>query len=330
LDLENTTVSGNQATQGGGMLDHKTQDGLNAGTTAKSSTIAANTASSKGGGILSFHTASGDGYVDLENTIVADNTLNGSPSDCDGPITSQGHNVNSDESCGLAGGGDISSADPLLGPLADNGGPTETHYLLPGSPAIDVGVCPPNTDQRGIPRPQGAGCDIGAIELCPAEDKDCDGLSHEEELQFGTDPLNPNTDSDSCGDGVELGPDPAEGGKRDPLNFWDFMDVPTGTLLARDKSVSGGDISAVVARFGSSDSAPGDFDRDSDPLSTPNATVSPSGARSNYHPAYDRGGTIVGGDPWDLKPADGSIAGGDISAAVVQFGHNCVHAAQGS
>jgi hypothetical protein len=57
--------------------------------------------------------------------------------------------------------------DPLLGPLANNGGPTQTHALLPGSPAIDAAN--PNsfssTDQRGVPRPQGAGPDIGAYEL---------------------------------------------------------------------------------------------------------------------------------------------------------------------
>jgi hypothetical protein len=55
----------------------------------------------------------------------------------------------------------------VLGPLQDNGGPTWTHALLPGSPALDVGdpaQCPA-TDQRGVPRPQGAGCDIGAFEL---------------------------------------------------------------------------------------------------------------------------------------------------------------------
>jgi hypothetical protein len=57
--------------------------------------------------------------------------------------------------------------DPLLGPLANNGGPTQTHALLPGSPAIDAANPNsfPSTDQRGVPRPQGAGPDIGAYEL---------------------------------------------------------------------------------------------------------------------------------------------------------------------
>ncbi|MCB9420636.1 MAG: hypothetical protein H6667_12585 [Ardenticatenaceae bacterium] len=58
-------------------------------------------------------------------------------------------------------------ADPLLGVLADNGGPTETRALSSGSPAIDAGnnLACPATDQRGITRPQGGGCDIGAYEL---------------------------------------------------------------------------------------------------------------------------------------------------------------------
>lgn len=57
--------------------------------------------------------------------------------------------------------------DPLVGPLANNGGPTQTHALLPGSPAIDAANPNsfPSTDQRGVPRPQGAGPDIGAYEL---------------------------------------------------------------------------------------------------------------------------------------------------------------------
>ncbi len=59
--------------------------------------------------------------------------------------------------------------NPRLGPLADNGGPTETHALLDFSPAIDAGgdiTCADvgGVDQRNVPRPQGAGCDIGAYE----------------------------------------------------------------------------------------------------------------------------------------------------------------------
>jgi uncharacterized repeat protein (TIGR01451 family) len=66
---------------------------------------------------------------------------------------------------------DIIGQDPRLGPLDDNGGDTRTHALQPGSPAIDEGSCtdisgePITSDQRGVARPQGAGCDVGAYEL---------------------------------------------------------------------------------------------------------------------------------------------------------------------
>jgi hypothetical protein len=53
----------------------------------------------------------------------------------------------------------------MLGPLADNGGPTKTHALLVSSPAVDAGYCPsPTTDQRGVTRPQCLACDIGSFE----------------------------------------------------------------------------------------------------------------------------------------------------------------------
>ncbi len=83
-------------------------------------------------------------------------------------ITSLGFNVISDGSCAPVGT-DQSNTDALLGPLADNGGPTLTHALGAGSPALDAadaGACPA-TDQRSVARPQGPGCDVGAFELVP-------------------------------------------------------------------------------------------------------------------------------------------------------------------
>ena len=80
-------------------------------------------------------------------------------------ITSGGGNVIGDGSCN-PGADDLSLSDAILGPLADNGGPTLTHALGAGSPAIDAaiaGACPA-TDQRGVSRPSGAGCDTGAVE----------------------------------------------------------------------------------------------------------------------------------------------------------------------
>jgi hypothetical protein len=132
----------------------------------------------------------------LRSTIVADSLL----VDC-APffvfdIVSLGHNLDSDGSCGLSDPTDLSTVDPLLGPLADNGGPTPTHALLAGSPALDAippGDCtwdddgdpatpdvPLATDQRGAARPQGSARDIGAVEVTPCGDgldNDGDGFT---------------------------------------------------------------------------------------------------------------------------------------------------------
>lgn len=78
----------------------------------------------------------------------------------------------SDDTCGLTGPGDRQGVDPLLAPLADNGGPTATHLPLAASPLRDAiaagtsGLCDAAAplDQRGVLRPQGTGCDIGSVE----------------------------------------------------------------------------------------------------------------------------------------------------------------------
>jgi hypothetical protein len=132
-----------------------------------------------------------------------------------------------------------------------------------------------------------------------------------------------DSDGDGCTDPQELGNSAASGGRRDPNWFWDFFDVPTGVALARDRAVTAGDILSVAARFGSNDATPGEFDRNSNPLSVPNAAISPPAVRANYHPAYERGGPMPGQEPWDLLPANGSIAAGDIASVVAQFGHSC-------
>jgi hypothetical protein len=171
LSLNNTTVSGNNAANGGGGGIYN----INGTTTLKNSTIAGNTSAlSYGGGIYS-DLAGGGGTVNLQNTIVAGNT-GYFTQDVYGDITSLGYNVIGDatNSGFTPATGDLTNVDPLLGPLQVNGGPTLTHALLPGSPAIDAGNpagCsdqdgnPLTTDQRGVARPQGARCDIGAFEL---------------------------------------------------------------------------------------------------------------------------------------------------------------------
>ena len=89
-----------------------------------------------------------------------------------GTVTSYGYNVSSDDGAGyLNGTGDQINTDPMLGPLQDNGGPTFTHALLPGSPAINAGdpnfVGPPDYDQRGpgYDRVRGGRIDVGSFEV---------------------------------------------------------------------------------------------------------------------------------------------------------------------
>lgn len=159
LTLNNSTVSGNTTTLGvgGGILNHHKATLIN-------STVSDNTAQA-GGGIISGVTHGSD--IELTSTIIAGNTAN-QGSDCFGNLTSQEHNlIGNDSSCNFSrASGDLVNIDPKLGPLQDSGGPTFTHSLLPGSPAIDAGDSTrcPATDQRGVSRPQGRGCDIGAVE----------------------------------------------------------------------------------------------------------------------------------------------------------------------
>ncbi len=169
LTLINSTISGNSAGLfGGGGLGNG-----NASSTVLNSTIVGNSAGTEGGGI-----AQGGGSVTLQNTLVANNVAPAG-ANCVATgvvITSLGHNLDSGNTCGFqASLGDVVNTNPLLGPLQNNGGPTPTHALLPGSPAIDAGGlgCPP-TDQREARRPlDGSGdgvalCDIGAFEFNPA------------------------------------------------------------------------------------------------------------------------------------------------------------------
>ena len=110
-----------------------------------------------------------DGGGTLRNTIVAGNRSNFGESDLAGTFLSRGYNL-----IGSSRGGsgyretDLLDVPALLGPLRDNGGPTPTHALLSGSPAVNAGdpdfVPPPETDQRGFPRVVGDRLDIGAYE----------------------------------------------------------------------------------------------------------------------------------------------------------------------
>ena len=191
LNLIDSSVTGNQARWSGGGL----YSFFNTTTNIVRSTISGNRSTGWHGGAI-FHT---DGAMEiasstvannigpdwapsaifvgsfnpavpsleLTNTIVTGNHWYACEQHAAGTVhlTSGGHNLVQDGSCSPAAS-DLIAGDSRIGPLADNGGPTWTHALLPGSPALDAAddtVCPA-TDQRGIARPQGPHCDIGSYE----------------------------------------------------------------------------------------------------------------------------------------------------------------------
>jgi hypothetical protein len=120
---------------------------------------------------VTIHGNTENGIRNTGDASLIDTILNANSSgNCAGNVTSQGYNLSSDGACALTQASDLTGVDPQLGPLGDNGGPTQTHLPGPGSSALDGGACLPDvaTDQRGVVRPQGGACDIGAVEVVQA------------------------------------------------------------------------------------------------------------------------------------------------------------------
>jgi predicted outer membrane repeat protein len=150
--LSNVTFNGNRAKDGGGM-----SNGANSNPILTHVTFSGNTAATYGGGIYNDS--------DNNNTTIRNSILYGNSGGEIYNISGTADVTYSIVQGGYVGEGNL-DVDPLLGPLQDNGGFTQTMALGAGSPAIDSGDdtnCP-ETDQRGVERPQGSGCDIGAYE----------------------------------------------------------------------------------------------------------------------------------------------------------------------
>ncbi len=185
LTLSNSTISGNNSSgDGGGIAISDLQNSRSGGVPVPVMlycTVYGNTAD-LGGGIWVGNLPQGQ-VMTMGASIVALNKARTAP-DIAGPLATLGYNLVGNRSgATLLGSSHVQSTDVfgvsstalLIDPrLRDNGGPTKTHALLPGSPAIDL--IPPDvcmmfgveSDQRGVKRPQGKSCDSGAYEYVPS------------------------------------------------------------------------------------------------------------------------------------------------------------------
>jgi len=184
LVIINSSFTGNSATgAGGGLYSRYSQTSLYNTTVTDNLANSDESGTAYGGGVVQ----ESGGAFDFINSIIAGNNRVRVPGpfldgdDCAGAVTAVGFNIMLSVDSGFCTiSGTPTLAEPLLGPLQDNGGPTPTQALLPGSPAIDAGNpsgctddqgAPLATDQRGRPRPVFGGaalrCDIGAFEAAP-------------------------------------------------------------------------------------------------------------------------------------------------------------------
>ena len=166
ITLTNVTISGNSAISGGGVYHWGGASGT-ANLNIIASTISTNTASFLYGGVYNTVVVGGSGSaaITMTHSILGNNTGGDCHNNAGAVFNNNEYNIIESDtgSCGTS----FFAGDPGLGPLQDNGGPTYTHALLEGSQAIDAipqTSCLLTNDQRGVMRPLGYGCDIGAFE----------------------------------------------------------------------------------------------------------------------------------------------------------------------
>ncbi|MCX6543191.1 MAG: PxKF domain-containing protein [Acidobacteria bacterium] len=219
LTVKNSTLSGNSATTVSGVGYGGAIATSGAGwLTVDNSTLNGNWADVQAGGIWSnMYTGGSARPVSIKNTILKAGPSGANLFYAGGMFQSYGYNLCSDDGAGLlTDPTDRINTDPMLGPLADNGGLTFTHALLAGSPAIDAGSAtdidgaPVTTDQRGVARPQRGGYDIGALELVNSAPVANAGSDHTAAVPHDGDPatstaavtLNGSGSSDPDGDAL--------------------------------------------------------------------------------------------------------------------------------
>ena len=183
VTVSDSTISGNRAlgldrpgpyydllAAGGGVFvalhDNDAYGGVDTlAVTLANSTIAGNTGA-EGGGV--YEHIFNDAVITLDHTIVGDNATTYLGPDILGSVNANWSLVENTGSTSLTGANNVTGVDPQLGPLANNGGPTETHMIAATSPAHNAGdpafVPPPTVDQRGRPRVSGTRIDIGSVE----------------------------------------------------------------------------------------------------------------------------------------------------------------------
>ena len=210
LVIYNSTLSGNSATaeQGGAIYNRvgpsrggpnrvgpkrRGPDRGDATVLIVNSTLSGNSiAAARGGAIYNYSAVNGRATIEIGSTILDAGASGRNIYNQGGTVTSDGYNLSSDGGSGfLTATGDQINTDPLLGPLAENGGPTLTHALPEGSPAIDAGInfSEMTTDQRGAGFARtyddpdlanvtgGDGTDIGAFELGEVTDRFPNGVA---------------------------------------------------------------------------------------------------------------------------------------------------------
>lgn len=163
LKIVNSTFSGNSAAHDGGAMIV-----LGGSPALDNVTFSSNSAAGSGGALVVANTA-----VVLRNTVVASSTQGGNCTILSGGTITSSYTLSDDTTCGPGTGDQINVGAGLVS-LSSNGGPTNTHHPVPGSLLIDAGDpagctdqggAPLLLDQRGVPRPQGPRCDIGAVEV---------------------------------------------------------------------------------------------------------------------------------------------------------------------